>query len=669
VKPEDPEDEPDDPVIKPEPTDDDTPMEDGPEVIVPVPMPNIKDRSLRQYQRNLGVVNKNMYYNIDGSVMKGGNEFLPAQLFVGICPDRYSVGYASQAAAARVAGGSGIYGYPSFTTATSGSAVRERWWSTNFDTGFTFESKEGEPVGEYISKTVAMNGSTRTLMGVCCQLNQGALVSDDYDFVYIKWGTAVGQTAPTPMMQFTVTNEDGSQSVLNYTINVPYANGEVDVNELERRIMTMAPANGCFFTMDLRVGLVYLHMMDGAPQPGKVVPRDDPWVQNTEPKDMRSDPEVEEDDEEDEEDEEEEEEEQARVAAQVKAAVDAALAAAAITQAQAVAAQKAADDADKAQALAAQSQLLTAQMNAAVASAIAAGQLSQDQAVAAQKAADDYQHDADLAYQSQIDAAQMSQAVANAVAAQANKDANQQQAAVAAQAAADASAQQVAVAKAVSDQAAADAAVLSAALAKAYLGLPQASKLSALPTLKSGVKVTPTSTDGRSENALTPYTMDYSHVWVKAFSGFDQSMSSGQTDNTTLAANQVSPVTTIVYGGDSKYHGFSIVNAFAVGSDSLAWYSGWLRQGTATQMCGWILYTTGGVYLVCTAYGYTSQSPRASVQPQGAMYTLTTPNIQGEILTKMSSKNMGTVNYSGASGFIYDAAVGDYGQVTWISQI
>ena len=369
--------------------------------------------------------------------------------------------------------------------------------------------------------------------------------------------------------------------------------------------------------------------------------------------------------------------------AALQKAVSDALASAAITQAQAVSVQAALDAADKAQALAAQQQLAAGQLNAAVASAVAAGNLSQQQAVAAQAAADASAQSSALAAQAAADAATLTQRVASAVAAQAATDATQQaaavaaqkaadasaqQAAVAAQAAADATAQATAIANAVAAQKSSDATTQAAAVAKAYLGLPQASMLSALPVFQNNVSVVVSSTAAWSDNVTTPYSMDYAHVWLKAFTGFDQSTSSGQTDNTTLAGNQVSPVGVIIFGGDSKYHGFSVVNVFTIGSGALAWYSGWLRQGTATQMCGWILYTASGINLVTTAYGFTSQSPRGGPNSNPS-YTLTTSNTQSEILSLMSSKNMGTTNYSGARGFIYDASVGSYGQVTWISQI
>lgn len=369
------------------------------------------------------------------------------------------------------------------------------------------------------------------------------------------------------------------------------------------------------------------------------------------------------------------------LAAQTKA-VNAALASGAISQQQALAAQAATYSAAQATAVAQQASADATAQAQAVAAAQAAGQSSQQQAVAAQAAADAAAQSTALAAQSAADAAAQSKAVASAVAAQAATDSTQQAAAVAAQAASDAAAQKAAVAAAVAQQSAADATALSnavaaqqskdattqaTAVAKAYTGLPQASLLNALPVFQNNVAVTVSSTAAWSDNVTTPYSLDYAHVWLQAFSGFDvnaySQIGSGQN---TLAAAQVSPGAVILYN-TSSYCNMNYITTYVVHSGSSI-YSGWLRAGSSTQMCGWIVYSTTGVYLVCTSYGFTSQSPRGGPNSSPS-YTLTTSNTQSEILSLMSSKNMGTTNYPGARGFIYDASVGNYGQVTWLSQI
>lgn len=359
------------------------------------------------------------------------------------------------------------------------------------------------------------------------------------------------------------------------------------------------------------------------------------------------------------------------LAAQTQA-VNAALASGAITQQQALAAQAATYAAAQATAVAQQQAADATAQSQAVAQAIAAGQSTQQQAVAAQAAADAAAQSTAVAAQSAADAATQAKAVAAAVAAQAATDSTQQASAVAAQAASDAAAQAAAVASAVAQQSAADATALKAALAKAYIGLPQTSLLTGIPIFQNGVSVTVSSTIGFSFNASTPYAMDYSHAWLPAFSniaGDSSSTGAGSASYASLAAAQAASGVSNVLGFGTTYYAKSNVAVWSTTNTGCIVYSGWLRAGTQTQICGWILNTGTGVVLATTGYGFTSQSPLGSVQPAGGKYTLTTSSTQSEILSQMSSKNLGSTNYPGALGFIYDASVGSYGQVTWISQI
>lgn len=358
------------------------------------------------------------------------------------------------------------------------------------------------------------------------------------------------------------------------------------------------------------------------------------------------------------------------VSAQINAAVSAALSSAAITQQQALLAQQAASDADKSQALAAQQQLLTAQLNAAVASAIAAGKLSQQQAVAAQKAADDAATGAALAADDAQDAATLAQAVATAVANQAATDATQKQAAVDAQKAADASAQQAAVnAQYLADSLAQQRAVADAIAAQAA----RDQKLYTMPAFTPRVGVTV----GGSYSGPTFFTnsslsgMDYSHTWLTAFGGFVVTGYTGQIGGfSTQPPIQVSGQALGLYDSSSKLYYSYTGNSTYAANATCSMISGWLRAGISTQIVGWVVNATPSgsstlqPTLVTTGYGFTSLSPTArSGSTNSSTYNLTSSNVQSEILANLT---MNGLNYI---GFIYDASIGSYGQVTWISQI
>lgn len=394
---------------------------------------------------------------------------------------------------------------------------------------------------------------------------------------------------------------------------------------------------------------------------------------------------------------------QAAVNAQIQAAVSAALASAAITQQQAVAVQKASDDADKAQSIAAQQQLDTAQSNAAVASAITAGTLSQQQAVAAQAAADASAQSSALAAQAASDAATMSQAVATAVAKQAATDATQQAAAVAAQKAADASAQAsavaaqasadataqaTAVANAIAAQSSTDATAKAAALAQlsaadatalnnavAAQAKTDGAWLAKAPKFTSGTVTIGANYTGvgfASNSSLSG--MDYSHTWLVALAGYGNNGSTGNGGPfTTLAAAQAASPGVLLYDG-SNFYTYTAIQLFNIISTRNI-YSGWLRSGTVYQQVGWVINTGTASSpvrtLVTTGYGYTSLAPvvnNGATPSTSTTYTLTTASTQTEILGQMNVSTS-TSTAPAVIGFIYDGSVGTYGQVTWISQI
>jgi hypothetical protein len=359
-------------------------------------------------------------------------------------------------------------------------------------------------------------------------------------------------------------------------------------------------------------------------------------------------------------------------AAALTVAVNAAMASGAVSQQQALAAQVASDAAAQATAVANQKNTDAAAQAQALAAAQAAGQTTLQQAVAAQAAADSAAQSAALASQAAADSAAQLKAVASAVAAQAATDSTQQAAAVAAQAASDTAAQKAAVAAAVAQQSATDATSLSNAVAAQAA---RDAKLYTMPAFAAvAAQAASTTYSGTLFQTVTSMTtMDYTHVWLPAFTGWYDKTSAGVVSYSSLAAAQAAaPTYSDIMTDGTSYFNFASISVFQPCTGGLIRnsLSGWLRAGTSTQMVGWLFASnsTTGLTFVCTGYGYTSVAPKANSGETGYTgntYTLKTTSVQSEILSHMTLPSAG----QGVTGFIYDASVGSYGQVTWISQI
>ena len=196
--------------------------------------------------------------------------------------------------------------------------------------------------------------------------------------------------------------------------------------------------------------------------------------------------------------------------------------------------------------------------------------------------------------------------------------------------------------------------------------LPLTSNLTGLPTFVSGQEgPVATSLNFTLNGSLS--TMDYSTPWLKSFTGFQDGTSSGFASASSLAAAQVSPQAIVLSDGGSSFYSFASITVWGKATTKQA-YSGWLRAGSATQCVGWVLQVNGvaagRAIMMCTPYGFTSVSPVAVRTGAGSTYLLTTSNVQTEIASFLYVG--GSV---GGMGFVYDASVGPYGQVTWISQI
>ena len=193
--------------------------------------------------------------------------------------------------------------------------------------------------------------------------------------------------------------------------------------------------------------------------------------------------------------------------------------------------------------------------------------------------------------------------------------------------------------------------------------LPLTSKMVGLPTF---VRSSPsnntviTGLGNASWQTDTTTLGDKSRVWMKTFD-------SCWTDNTNQQGNfsTQGPAQNASSAGPVLVNGTPTWLAFPVGTPlrddpgaTTGCYTAWSRPGTPYQMIGWV---SAGKLLVTSAYGVTSVAPSASIQGQGS-YLVSSPNVQADILSKMPSStglNM---------GFMYDASIGDYGKVTWISQ-
>ena len=195
------------------------------------------------------------------------------------------------------------------------------------------------------------------------------------------------------------------------------------------------------------------------------------------------------------------------------------------------------------------------------------------------------------------------------------------------------------------------------------------SQLDTLPSFNTNIAVRLGGPDAFvTTNSTTG--LDYNKVWKKAFTNVWTSNFTGNAGSvSTLAIAQKSstvPSSVALYEGTPSpaYYGLLPIQ-WEVLSDKIV-YSGWLTSGSGTQCVGWVLYNgggSGGGILVTTGYGYTSLSPLAS-KAGSSKYQLKSPSTQEEILGQM---RFGSGSY--CLGFIFDASVGAYGEVTWISQV
>jgi hypothetical protein len=163
-------------------------------------------------------------------------------------------------------------------------------------------------------------------------------------------------------------------------------------------------------------------------------------------------------------------------------------------------------------------------------------------------------------------------------------------------------------------------------------------------------------------------SIDRNFTWFSPIRGYDQaSYETAGTGFTTLAAAQKdAPRNCVLFnqagnGGAGTYYSFGNLLTFNA-SSTCKIHSPWMRVGSDSQIIGWMIQVGTKATLVTTTYGFKSVAPLAKVGGQ-ERYRLTTSDVAAEIISVMPRPKFSVI------GFTYDAFVGDYGELTWMSQI
>lgn len=171
---------------------------------------------------------------------------------------------------------------------------------------------------------------------------------------------------------------------------------------------------------------------------------------------------------------------------------------------------------------------------------------------------------------------------------------------------------------------------------------------------------------------LSRADLDRTHTWLPSFTGYDAASIEGPGQLVpTLAESQHATGVDVgqLLGYSGGYISFAALYAYQVQGQFIQWYSGWLAAASSSEMCGWLLRQSDGrAGFVFTSYGYTSRAPTANRSGQ-TTYTLTSANVQNELISQMMIPGQSAAGRPSCLGFAYDARIGDYGQVTWLSQI
>jgi len=193
--------------------------------------------------------------------------------------------------------------------------------------------------------------------------------------------------------------------------------------------------------------------------------------------------------------------------------------------------------------------------------------------------------------------------------------------------------------------------------------LPLSSRLEGLPTFTSGnFAMRPVAGRPTVYQTFTGAMPQMSTKWLK-FNPPGVDMDWGG-DN--IADNETDQVTAQKYPNASVLVGFrgsfitkavgGPLRSISIG-EPVDVYGSWLKAGNANQLVGWI---GDGSYLGVSQWGMTSSARAASVNGSNTFDPVSS-SVQNEILDNVP----GSCNI----GFIYDATVGSFGRVFWISML
>ena len=198
--------------------------------------------------------------------------------------------------------------------------------------------------------------------------------------------------------------------------------------------------------------------------------------------------------------------------------------------------------------------------------------------------------------------------------------------------------------------------------------LPLTSSMTALPSMPAYMSPVTVGQPNAPVSRNTVNTVDRDRVWLKFSDGL---VPSGWVQRSVSQAASQNGSNTLVVYNKANTSGYPWCDVAATGNldvwnfdTNFTTYSAFLVPGTATQCVGMVYLTSLGSsaqngIIMFSSYGLKSTALPATVQ---AASTAMVPSPGG-------ATGILAICPRAAVAFIYDAAVGAYGQVTWISQL
>ena len=186
--------------------------------------------------------------------------------------------------------------------------------------------------------------------------------------------------------------------------------------------------------------------------------------------------------------------------------------------------------------------------------------------------------------------------------------------------------------------------------------LPLTSRLIGLPTMARGtVSAGQTATSWESDITARP---DRTRVWAEFATSVWTNEAFDNPQVSTLASAQSNAPMFVMQGSGSFAHCHRNYRFRDDPGSGTQIFSGWIRPGKPTQIVGWL----SGKFFFTSPWGWTSIAPSASIQGVSD-FLVQSSDVRDNILSRMP-------NSTGVHiGFVYDASIGSYGKVTWISQL